>query len=71
MIKRIIKEITKMIRKKEEEIDHLHMIVEDQLTTIQKTKEIKDQIIQEMIAIILERTEMHVKIERLRKNLSQ
>jgi len=71
MIEGTIKKIAKKIRREEEEIDHLHMIVEDPIIMIQNRKKTKSQIIQEMSAIILERIEMNVKIKSLPKNLSQ
>lgn len=70
MIEGTIKKIARMIRREEEEIDHLQMIAGDRIMIL-NNKKTKSQIIQEMIVIILEKIEMHVKIERLPKNLSQ
>jgi hypothetical protein len=69
MIEGTIKKIARMIRR-EEEIDHLQMIAGDPIMIL-NNKKTKSQIIQRMSAIILERIEMQVKIERLPKNLSQ
>jgi len=70
MIKGTIKKIARMIRREEEEIDHLQMIAGDPIMIL-NNKKTKSQIIQKMSVIILERIEMHVKIERLPKNWSQ
>ena len=67
MIEGTIKKIAKMIRREDEEIDHLQMIAGDPIMIL-NNKKTKSQIIQKMSVIILERIEMHVKIERLPKN---